>query len=425
MFDKTIVINGKSKLTGSVRISGAKNAALPELAATILSSGSFEFENIPAVEDIRVMFKALQNIGACGEFEKNRIQIQLETVKSALVPRDIVETSRASILILGPLLARNGFAKVSKPGGCPIGDRKFNYHLDGLRMMGADISMDDRHIIARADKLSGIDFRFPAKTVTGTENLLMAATLAQGVTVLNNCATEPEVDDLVRMLKKMGANIQIENDGRLIVEGQASLNGCQHHIIPDRIEMGTYIIAGGFLGNELIIENAVPEYIESLLGILKSMGVEIAVEQDKIKVCSNGDLSSVEVETLPFPGFPTDLQAQLTTLLTQVKGVSRIRENIFNNRFQHVKELNRLGADIDVKHNVAIIKGKTPLRGQVISATDLRASAALVLGGVIAEGDTIIENAHQLFRGYERMPEKLEKLGARLEVVRENPRSKS
>jgi UDP-N-acetylglucosamine 1-carboxyvinyltransferase len=346
-------------------------------------------------------------------------------VKSALVPRDIVETSRASILILGPLLARNGYAKVSKPGGCPIGDRKFNYHLDGLKLMGAKISVDDRHIVARADKLCGIDFRFPAKTVTGTENLLLAAVLAQGVTVLDNCAAEPEVFDLIQMLKKMGASIRIEDDDRLIVEGQTSLSGARHRVIPDRIEMGTYIIAGGFLGNELIIENAVPQYIECLLQILKSIGVDVTVEEDRIKVCSNGDLSAVEVETSPFPGFPTDLQAQLTTLLTQARGVSRIKENIFNNRFQHVNELNRLGADIEVRHNVAIIRGKTPLKGQVISATDLRASAALVLGGVIAEGDTIIENAHQLFRGYETMPEKLEKLGARLEVVREHPKSRS
>ena len=418
MLDQKIIINGKSQLTGSVRISGAKNAALPELAATILSSGPFDFENVPAVEDIRVMFKALQNVGACGEFLKNRIHVELQTVKSALVPRDIVETSRASILILGPLLARNGFAKVSKPGGCPIGDRKFNYHLEGLRMMGADIKVDDRHIIARADKLSGIDFRFPDKTVTGTENLLMAAALAQGETILSNCASEPEVHDLIRMLQKMGAAIRIEDDDRLIIEGQATLNGCRHQVIPDRIEMGTYIIAGGFLGNNLTVENGVPEYIDSLLHVLKAIGIDVTVEQDKIHVCSNGNLSAIDIETSPFPGFPTDLQAQLTTLLTQAKGVSRIQENIFNNRFQHVRELNRLGADIELRHNVAVIKGITPLKGQVICATDLRASAALVLGGVIAEGETIIENAHQLFRGYENMPEKLEKLGARLDVVR-------
>jgi UDP-N-acetylglucosamine 1-carboxyvinyltransferase len=425
MTNLKIVINGKYNLIGRVRISGAKNAALPELAATILSSKPFEFQNVPVVEDIKVMLKALQNLGAQGDFKQNTIQVCLESVKSALVPRDIVETSRASILILGPLLARNGYAKVSKPGGCPIGDRRFDYHLNGLRKMGADITVDSRHIIAKADKLCGIEFKFPAKTVTGTENILMAATLAQGPTVLNNCATEPEVHDLINLLKKMGASIRIENGDRLLIDGQSSLNGCCHRVIPDRIEMGTYIIAGGMLDNEIIIENAVPEYIESLIEILKVIGVEVAVDRDKIKVCSNGNLSAVEVETRPFPGFPTDLQAQLTTLLTQVRGVSRIRENIFNNRFQHVRELNRLGADIEVKDNVAVIRGKTSLTGRNISATDLRASAALVLGGLIAEGDTVIDNAHQLFRGYEGMPEKLKQLGARLEIVRDHPVKRS
>ncbi len=421
MTDQKIVINGKHKLTGRVRISGAKNAALPELAATILSSKPFEFQNVPAVEDIKVMLKALQNIGAQGDFKQNTIQVCVESVKSALIPRDIVETSRASILILGPLLARNGYAKVSKPGGCPIGDRRFNYHLDGLRKMGADITVDDRHIIAKADKLCGIEFKFPAKTVTGTENLLMAATLAQGPTVLNNCATEPEIHDLINLLKKMGASIRIENGDCLLIDGQSSLDGCCHRVIPDRIEMGTYIIAGGMLDNEIIIENAVPEYIESSIEILKVIGVEVSIDRDKIKVCSTGNLSAVEVETRPFPGFPTDLQAQLTTLLTQVRGVSRVRENIFNNRFQHVRELNRLGADIEVKDNVAVIRGKTSLTGRNISATDLRASAALVLGGLIAEGRTVIENSYQLFRGYEDMPEKLKQLGAQLEIVCDHP----
>ena len=420
MSDTNIVITGKKKLIGSVRISGAKNAALPELAATILSSSPFYFQNVPSVEDIKVMYKALQKIGAEGEFKSNTIDIGLPMVISDLVPREIVETSRASILILGPLLARNGYAKVSMPGGCRIGDRKINYHLDGLERMGAEIQVVNNHIVARAKKITGMDYQFPNKTVTGTENLLMAATLAEGSTILRNCATEPEIHDLISLLKKMGADIQFEDNDCLVIHGKTSLNGAHHKIIPGRIELGTFIIAGCLLNNELTIENAVPDYIESLIDILIKIGIKVDMKGDNIKVSPNEHISAIDVETMPYPGFPTDLQAQLTTLLTQANGVSRIKENIFNNRFQHVKELNKLGAQIEVKDNVAIIRGKTDLRGELICATDLRASAALVLGGLIAEGTTEIKNTHQLFRGYENMPEKLHQLGAELKLIQVN-----
>jgi UDP-N-acetylglucosamine 1-carboxyvinyltransferase len=417
MRDSAIVIRGKKRLAGRVKISGAKNAALPELAATILSPQHFHFFNVPVVEDIKVMIKALQRIGAESEFSGSRLDLRLGILKSHLVPKEIVETSRASILILGPLLARNGYARVSFPGGCQIGDRKIDFHLEGLKRMGADIHSEGSHIVARARKIKGIDYRFPNKTVTGTENLLMAACLANGTTRLMNCAVEPEVGDLVNLLRKMGGDIQEDEGDCLIIKGQTSLKGIEHTIIPDRIELGTYIIAGCFLNNDLIIENAVPEYVGSLIHILKQIGIEVRQEGNTMRVSANGNISPIDVETSPYPGFPTDLQAQLTTLLTQARGFSRVKENIFNNRFQHIKELNKLGANIEVENNVAIIKGQTHLRGGVINATDLRASAALVLGGLIADGETEIKNAHQLFRGYERLPEKLLDLGADLKIV--------
>jgi UDP-N-acetylglucosamine 1-carboxyvinyltransferase len=417
MYDMKIVINGRRRLSGSVKISGAKNAALPELATAILSSDEFEFEGVPEVEDIKVMFEALKNIGAEGEFINNKIKIKIPSLKSGLVPKDIIETSRASILILGPLIARNGYAKVSLPGGCPIGDRKIDFHLEGLKKMGAKINIKDGYIIAESNKLNGIEYTFPNKSVTGTENLLMASTLAEGETFLGNCALEPEISDLINLLLSMGADIKREENDSLIIKGKTSLKGSIHKVIPDRIEMGTYIIAGCLLDNEIIVENAIPEYIKSLLNVLENMGIKIIVDKNKIKVNSTGNISPIDIETKPYPGFPTDLQAQLTTLLTQANGISRIKENIFNRRFRHVDELNKLGANIEVKGNTAIIKGKTELRGGIIKSTDLRASAALLLGGLIADGETVVENSYQLFRGYENMPEKLSQLGADIKLI--------
>jgi UDP-N-acetylglucosamine 1-carboxyvinyltransferase len=415
-----IVINGQKQLSGRVRTAGAKNAALPELAAVVLTGGEFHFRDVPEVEDIKVMFHALKNLGAEGEFRSNTVRIKIPTIKSPLVPREIVETSRASVLLLGPLVARNGYAKVSTPGGCAIGDRKINYHLEGLRRMGTDIIEEKEHIIAKASKpLRGIDYSFPAKTVTGTENLLMAAVLAEGTTVLRNCSLEPEVGDLIELLLAMGADIKGKNSETLVITGKSSLNGAAHQVIPDRIEMGTYVIAGCFAGNEIIVENTVQEYVDCLLDVLEKSGIQVTTAVDTISVNSNGKVKPVDIETMPYPGYPTDLQAQLTTLLTQAEGVSHIKENIFNNRFQHTGELNKMGANIELNGDVSIIKGKTPLTGALIRATDLRASAALVLGGLIANGTTVIENVFQLFRGYENMPQKLNSLGADIKVIEE------
>lgn len=414
-----ISIQGSRPLTGSVAVSGAKNAALPELAAVCLSSATIDFSNVPLVEDIKVMFAALNEIGAEGEIRGNDMRVAMPVVRSPLVSHEIAKTTRASVLLLGPMLARHGLAKVSFPGGCPIGERKINFHLQGLERMGADIRSEGEYIIARCDRLRGIEYEFPGKTVTGTENLLMAAALADGTTVLHNCALEPEVADLIVLLREMGADISGGDGETIVIRGRPALHGASHRVIPDRIEAGTYLIAGCFAGNEIQLEEVVPEHLQSLLTILGGMGAAITVSAQALHVKGGLPLGPADVVTAPYPGFPTDLQAQLTTLLTQAEGVSRVRETIFNDRFRHVGELNRLGAEIEVRGDTAIIKGRSRLRGSVLKTTDLRASAALVLGGLAAEGETVIENSYQLFRGYENMPDKLQKLGAAIKIIRE------
>ena len=417
MIGSNIVITGRKRLSGTVEVSGAKNAALPELAAVVLSAEPFYFSRIPEVEDIKVMIKGLTRLGAQVEMDGGNASLQLPSIRSGLVPKQLVKTSRAPILMLGPLVARNGYAKVSLPGGCSIGDRRINFHLDGLRKMGVQIKIDNDYIFAQSSRLRGIEYTFPGKTVTGTENLLMAAMLADGETVLHNCALEPEIGDLIDLLQHMGGDIKGKGSETLLIKGQTSLAGAKHTIIPDRIEMGTYVIAGCFSGNHVIVENSNHEYIRSLLQVLKTIGIKITTKGGKIEVQGSDDLSPIDVETLPYPGFPTDLQAQLTTLLTQVEGISSIKENIFNDRFQHTRELNKLGANIQVNGDLATIRGRTELSGKEIRATDLRASAALVLGGLIAQGQTVVANAHQLFRGYESMPGKIKKLGGNIKII--------
>ena len=413
-----IRISGRKKLSGSIKVSGAKNASLPELAATILTDSEVRLDGIPDVKDVNTMFCALEAIGASGNFSGNRVNINFSTIKDPTVSESISKTSRASILILGPLLARNGYAKVSLPGGCAIGDRRINFHLEGLERMGAEINVDGGYISARAKRLKGADYTFPGVSVTGTENLIMASTLAEGETVLTNCAVEPEVSDLITFLESMGADIIGKGTDTIRVKGKEILNGTTHTVIPDRIEMGTYVIAACLRGNDIIVENCIPEYIGSLLKILEQMGFDVISEENRIRVKVPAKLNPVEVNTDPYPGFPTDLQAQLTTLLTQVDGKSSIRENIFNNRFKHVIELNKLGADIGINGNVAEIRGVSDFKGTYLNATDLRASASLVLGGLIAEGETVIDNAYQLFRGYEDMPGKLNGIGAEISAVK-------
>ncbi len=412
----TISIQGRKPLLGTVAISGAKNATLPELAAVCLSGETLEFQNVPLVEDVKVMVAALGEIGAQGEILGNSIRMAMPVVRSPLVSLQTARTTRASVLLLGPMLARHGYAKVSFPGGCPIGERKINFHLQGLEQMGAEIRAADEYIVASCRRLKGIEYNFPGKTVTGTENLLMAAALADGTTVLGNCALEPEVADLIALLQEMGADISGQDAETIVIRGQARLHGASHRVIPDRIEAGTYVIAGCFSGNEIQVQGVVPEHLRCLLEILKGMGADITAGADVLHVKGANSLAATEVCTEPYPGFPTDLQAQLTTLLTQAAGISRVQETIFNDRFRHAGELNRLGADIEIRHDTAIIRGPSVLRGAELKTTDLRASAALVLGGLIAEGETVIRNSYQLFRGYEDMPAKLQKLGAAIKI---------
>ncbi len=426
MQDIIISIQGGRPLAGSVVVSGAKNAALPELAAACLGPGVLEFSNVPLVEDVKVMFAALREIGAEGEIanplggdsQGHIIRVAMPVLRSPLVSQRIARTTRASVLLLGPMLARCGEARVSLPGGCPIGERKIDFHLQGLERMGAEIRFEGEYLAARCDRLQGIDFTFPGKTVTGTENLLMAATLAEGTTILRNCALEPEVEDLVVLLRAMGADIRMEGEDAYVIRGRTALHGAAHRVIPDRIEAGTYLIAGCFAGNEIRVEGVVPGHLGELLTVLAGMGASVSVSEHAFHARGGSMLHPAEVVTAPYPGFPTDLQAQLTTLLTQATGVSRVRETIFNDRFRHVDELKLMGADIDVRGDAAVIRGRTGLRGAGLRATDLRASAALVLGGLAAAGETRIANSYQLFRGYENMPEKLQKLGAAIAINR-------
>jgi len=417
MSSLSIRIQGGKPLHGTVSVAGAKNAALPELAAVLLTGESLRLDCVPDVADIRVMLKALAGMGAEANYADGKVEIRLPRVISHHVPPEIVRTSRASILLLGPLLARAGKARVSLPGGCPIGDRKFDFHLEGLRRMGAEIHLEEGHIVGKTECLRGIEFTFPGVTVTGTENLLMAAVLAKGETVLRNCAREPEILDLIDLLQAMGAHIDSGDSGRILrVMGRGSLAGASHRVMADRIEMGTYIIAGALGENDIVVKGGNPRLVMSLLDTLGRAGIQWENVSDGIRVRGAVAPVPIQVETMPFPGFPTDLQAQMTTLLTQVPGISRVRETIFNDRFQHTVELCRMGADIEVNGDTAYIHGPTRLRGASLRATDLRASAALVLGGLIASGETVVGNAGQLFRGYENLPEKLAALGAQIRV---------
>ena len=418
MYEKILKIVGGKTLIGDVTISGAKNAALPGLAATTLSSKKIKILNVPNVDDVIIMIKALRSMGSNIVFDSNIISAELNSINSDVIAGKIAGSIRASILFLGPMLARNGFVRVSQPGGCSIGHRGINYHFEGLRKMGASIEIIDNDIVGKADKLSGTDYTFPGKTVTGTENLIMAASLAEGDTILRNCALEPEIDDLILLLNKMGADVKREGKDNIIIIGKTSLDSAEHRIIPDRIEMGTYVIAACLVDNDITIKNTRPGLIKSLLDILKKMSIKVTVKNGSITVSPNKEMLPVNIETAPFPGFPTDLQAQLMVLLTQTNGTSYIKESIFNNRFNHANELNKMGANISIKNDFAEIQGATNLKAHnSIFATDLRASAALVLGALIAEGKTTINNASQLFRGYEDLPGKLSKLGAKIKVV--------
>lgn len=409
-------IQGPNRLEGEVRASGAKNAALPALAATLLSDGAVTLGRVPKVRDIRTMCRLLEHLGvASEETEDGFVLSPGGEVSPDEAPYELVKTMRASVLVLGPLVARRGHARVSLPGGCAIGVRPIDQHLAGLEALGAEVQLEHGYVEVRARQLVGTRFRFAMPTVTGTENVLMAAVLAKGTTILENCAREPEIGDLARLLNSMGARISGLGSETLEIEGVDTLGGTQHQIIADRIEGGTYLVGAAITGGDVLLRDAVPADLAPLLEKMDEIGVEVAVSEAGIRVRNGHGIQASDVATCPHPGFPTDLQAQYMALMTQARGQCEISETVFENRFQHVPELNRMGANIQIEGPKAIIQGPTPLSGANVMATDLRASACLVLAGLIASGETVVHRIYHLDRGYESMELKLQSLGVRVE----------
>ncbi len=408
------VIKGGRKLKGKIKISGAKNSALPLLAASILSENGLILENVPNVADVRTMLTALELLGVKFEFDKKRGRIEIDSsnVKPVEIPYDIIRRMRASVLLMGPLLARFKKAFVYTPGGCAIGARPIDLHIEAFKKLGADYKVKEGYSILKTRKLKGNFIYFDKVTVTGTENVVMASVFVEGETVIENAAIEPEVVDLCECLVKMGANIEGIGTKSLRIKGVKKLEKVTHKVIPDRIEAGTFVIAAAVTKGKVEIENVIPSHLDTFLSKVKDAGVNIAINKESIIVNESDDIKPVDIETLPYPGFPTDLQAQFMVLMLKAKGISHIKENIFENRFQHVQELIRLGADIKLNGNVAVVKGGNPLTGADVMATDLRASASLVLAGLFAKGVTRVHRIYHLDRGYERFEEKLNRLGA-------------
>jgi UDP-N-acetylglucosamine 1-carboxyvinyltransferase len=411
-------INGGRRLTGSVRIGGAKNAALPALAACLLSDEQVVLTNVPNVRDVRTMMQVLEQLGATVSDASDSISIQVDRITSFEAPYELVKTMRASILVLGPLVARHGRARVSLPGGCAIGERPINYHIDALSQMGAEITVEHGFVEARAKRLRGATIAFPSKSVTGTENLMMAATLAQGTTVLTNCALEPEIVDLADLLNAMGASVTGAGSQKIVIEGRDRLGAARHDVIPDRIEAGTYLVAGALASDGLEITDCRPDHLDPVLGQLRSAGVEIQVGKTTLRVTPAENLLGRDLRTSPHPGYPTDMQAQYMALMTQATGATVIAETIFEHRFMHVPELMRMGADIRTKGTTCFVEGPTALTGAQVMATDLRASACLVLAGLVAKGTTVVHRVYHLDRGYEAMEQKLQALGADVERIK-------
>ncbi|MCY3727968.1 MAG: UDP-N-acetylglucosamine 1-carboxyvinyltransferase [Nitrospira sp.] len=408
----SLIVMGGQRLEGYVRAGGAKNAALPILASTLLGGGECTISNLPQVRDVTTMMTLLSLLGVSVKQEEGRAIIDATHVQSFEAPYDLVKTMRASILVLGPLLARFGEAVVSLPGGCAIGPRPVDFHLDGLRKLGATVSVDYGYIRAHAPKLEGQRIDFEVPTVTGTENLLMAACLAKGTTVINNAAMEPEIVDLADFLIKRGARISGAGSGRLVIEGVSALRGADHEVIPDRIEAGTYVIAGAMTGGRVEVDQCVPEHLEVVTSKLKQCGANLSEGTRSITIEAGSRLQAQDVQTFPYPGFPTDLQAQMMALMCLAEGTSVITELVFAGRFLHVPELQRMGAVIAVDGHRAVVKGLGRLTGAPVMASDLRASAALLLAGLAAEGETRISRIYHLERGYERIEDKLQGLGA-------------
>ena len=418
-----LVIRGGTPLLGTIRVSGAKNAALPAMAAALLTDEDVILENIPQVRDIETERRLLAAMGAQVELGYGRAQhrttINCAHLSSPEASYELVKTMRASTLVLGPLVARTGYARVSLPGGCAIGARPIDLHLKGLEKLGATITQEHGYIEARADRLKGARIVFEKITVTGTEDLLMAATLAEGETILENCAREPEVSDLAGLLTKMGARIEGAGTHTIRIQGVAKLKGARHRIIPDRIEAGTFIVAAALTGGDVMVQGCEPSHLGALLEKLQQCGATLRINGEAVRVTSDAPLRAADVTTEEFPGFPTDMQAQFMTLATQAEGASIVTENIFENRFMHAQELVRMGANIKIDGRRAVVRGKTPLSGAAVLASDLRASASLVLAALVADGETIIDRVYHIDRGYERIEEKLKAVGAQIRRIGE------
>lgn len=417
-------IVGPNRISGRIQVAGAKNAALPALAASLLTTEAIELTRLPSVRDIRTMQALLQHLGVEIELLEDSIRLRpTDKLQTDDAPYELVKTMRASVLVLGPLVAKLGHARVSLPGGCAIGVRPIDQHLAGLEALGAEVHLDHGYVTARAERLVGNQYRFSTPTVTGTENLMMAASLAKGSSVLENCAREPEIADLASLLNSMGAHIRGAGEKTIEIEGVSELGGARHNIIADRIEAGTYLIAAAITGGDLVVNGADRVDLAPLVEKLAEAGCDLEVGEDSIHLRRSGDLKPRDVLTAPHPGFPTDLQAQYMALMTQAKGQATICETIFENRYQHVSELTRMGADIQIDGSYARVHGPTPLAGATVMATDLRASASLVLAALAASGETIVDRIYHLDRGYEHMELKLQSLGAKVERVDGNKNS--
>jgi UDP-N-acetylglucosamine 1-carboxyvinyltransferase len=413
-----LVIEGGRPLTGAVAVSGAKNAALPILCAALLTRDPLTLSNVPQLNDVRTMEKLLGQMGvSIDRGDDGRVALDAGAIDWPLAPYELVKTMRASILALGPLLARCGEARVSLPGGCAIGLRPVDQHIKGLQAMGAEIDLTHGYINARAKRLTGTRFVFDLVTVTGTENLLMAATLADGTTVLENAAREPEIVDLAECLIAMGARIGGAGSDRIVVEGVGELHGAAHRIMPDRIETGTFLAAAAAAGGDVTLRGARADTLEAVLEKLAEAGAEVESAPGTIRIRRTGALRAFNLRTAPYPGFPTDMQAQMMAVAARAEGTAVVTETIFENRMMHVQELRRLGADIEVEGNAAIVRGVPKLTGANVMATDLRASACLVIAALVADGATMIDRIYHLDRGYERIEAKLSALGARVDRV--------
>ena len=413
------VVRGGNPLLGTIKVSGAKNSALPCMAAAILTEDEVILENIPQVQDIETERKLLVSMGAEVQLGYGRAQhrthIKCAVLSDPVAKYEIVKTMRASSLVLGPLIARTGIARVAVPGGCAIGGRPIDLHLKALEAMGATITQDHGYLEARTDRLRGAHIVFDKITVTGTEDILMAAVLADGETILENCAREPEVTDLAALLTAMGAQIEGAGTSTIKVQGVAKLHGARHRINPDRIEAGTFLIAGAITGGDLNVDCCDPGHLGSLIAKLEQCGVKLDVGRDNVRVRSGGGpLKAADVSTEEYPGFPTDMQAQFMALATQAEGTTTVTENIFENRFMHVQELNRMGANISTNGRTATIRGGTPLQSAAVMCSDLRASASLVLAALVADGESILDRVYHMDRGYERIEDKLRGVGAQI-----------